>query len=115
MRGVEQSVAKMQPDFHYLHMANKRITLCIEESALANLEKVADADHMDATKFGALVLSKLSDLAPGRGLDAISAIPKDYFRKRPGRPSAAAAGTNNRNEAITAQDPLENPQAVEMV
>lgn len=72
-------------------MASHRITLSVPDSVPANLEAVAAHNHLDASKYAALIVSKFSDLRPEHGLDALAAIPKEYFRRGPGRPTTSAS------------------------
>ena len=83
-------------------MANKPFTIQLDAAARDRLATVADAAHLDATKYAAVVLGKFSDLRPEFALDALASIPKDFFRGRPGRPPATA-GVSDTNTPTTLQ------------
>jgi len=68
----------------------KPITVRLEESSIDSLEKVANAYGMEPTAYGALILARFSELKPEFALDALTAIPKDFFKSRPGRPTTRA-------------------------
>jgi len=67
-------------------MKNERFTMALPQHVTENLSRNAEAQHMKMTAYAALCLSKLSDLKAEHALDAITAIPKEYFKGRPGRP-----------------------------
>lgn len=69
-------------------MPKKRLQIMLPEEVLTNFEKVADSAHMDATTYAALWISRVSDLKLDNGLNALTSIPKDYFRQRGGRPQS---------------------------
>jgi len=72
-------------------MATKKkvLALYLDEETINSFERVASASHLDKNSFGALLVSRFSELKLEHGLDALTAIPKDFFRGRPGRPSAS--------------------------
>lgn len=57
----------------------------LEEEKLREFEKIAEASHMEPQRFAALIVSTFSDLKQGNGLAALTGIPKEYFKLRPGR------------------------------
>ena len=67
-------------------MATKPFTVQLDTEVIEALEQVADGSNTRATQYATLVLNTLSKLKPDFALHAITAIPKDYFRARPGRP-----------------------------
>ena len=69
----------------------KPVTVRLEETAIDSLTKVAGTYGMEPTAYGAMVLARFSELKPEFALDALTAIPKDFFKSRPGRPAARAA------------------------
>lgn len=69
-------------------------TIFIEKEAAESLDAIGDTQHLDGKKYAALIVSKFSDLKPEHGLDALSAIPKDLFRRGPGRPSTSTRTTH---------------------
>jgi hypothetical protein len=71
-------------------MPKKTFSVQLDQEVITKLADVTDADHVTPTGYATIVLSKLSDLKPGRALDAIAAIPKDFFRPRRGRPAASS-------------------------
>ncbi|HWA88116.1 MAG TPA: hypothetical protein VG710_17940 [Opitutus sp.] len=75
-------------------MAKKGYNIRVDEEVITNLEGVAEAQHMDASKFAAVVISKFSDLKPEHGLDALASIPKEFFRRGPGRPPSTTHRTD---------------------
>jgi hypothetical protein len=72
-------------------MKNEKFTVPLPEHVIDAFSKIAEAQHMRPTFFAALCLSKLSDLKAEHALDALTAIPKEYFKGRPGRPSKEEA------------------------
>ncbi|HEX2101667.1 MAG TPA: hypothetical protein VHF69_13425 [Candidatus Synoicihabitans sp.] len=83
-------------------MPKKQEVFFLDPEVLPNLEKVAKYAHMEPKHYGALWLSRLSDLKPEYALDALTAIPKEFFKGRPGRPATGSSRTNrNRDEATT--------------
>jgi hypothetical protein len=48
--------------------------------------KVADAAHLTPTGFAALLISRYSELKQEFALHALTAIPQELFKARPGRP-----------------------------
>ncbi|HWA10503.1 MAG TPA: hypothetical protein VG838_13740 [Opitutaceae bacterium] len=79
----------------------KALTAHVDEQIIDNLSRVAAAAHLDTTKFAALVLSRFSELKIEHGLDALTSIPKDLFKGRPGRPPAAASSAETSAAAAT--------------
>lgn len=75
-------------------MKKAKITLSIPESALENFTNLAERAHLTPTEYGALVLSRFSDLRPERALAALTAIPDDFFKRGPGRPPAGTVRTD---------------------
>ncbi len=67
---------------------SEKLTLSIPEEAYANFVAVAERAHLTPHQYGALVISRLSDLRPERALSALTAIPDDFFKRGPGRPPA---------------------------
>jgi hypothetical protein len=80
----------------------KPFTVRVEESSLSSLEKVAATYGMEATTYGATIIARFADLKPEFALHALTAIPKEYFRAGPGRPSTAASRTNTDSPQLTA-------------
>lgn len=72
-------------------MASQRITITVGENVADKLEEVAQGMHLTRELYGKLALSRLADLKPERALDALAGIPKEYFRRGPGRPSSSPA------------------------
>jgi hypothetical protein len=70
-------------------MSKKTFAVRLDEQVVENLSKLALVNHMEPTAYAAVWISHLSELKLEHGLDAFSAIPKEYFRTRPGRPTAA--------------------------
>lgn len=82
-------------------MAKKPVTLFVDANVLADLETVAcGTHHLDGKKYGALALSRLSQLKPEFALEALTSIPREYFKRGPGRPSSAP-GSSVRHEEST--------------
>jgi hypothetical protein len=71
---------------------NHQLNLRVKTAVYQEFCKVAEAEHMDASKFASLLISKFSDLKQGHGLAAITSIPKDHFKLRPGRVASTASG-----------------------
>jgi hypothetical protein len=72
-------------------MSKIPFTIRLDEHVREAFEKLAATNHMDATTFAALWLSKLSELKAEHALDALTSIPKEYFKARPGRPTGGLA------------------------
>lgn len=75
-------------------MKKKKLILSVPEEALSNFETIAARAHLTPTEYGALVISRLSDLRPERALSALTAIPDDFFKRGPGRPAASTVRTD---------------------
>ena len=69
----------------------KPFTVRLDPSSLDSLEKVASGYGMEPTTYAATVLAKFADLKPEFALDALTAIPKEFFKTRPGRPTTRTA------------------------
>ena len=78
----------------------KPFTTRIDTSVRDNFQKVAAAHHMDDTVFAALWISRLSELKPEHALDALTAIPKEFFRGRPGRPPSRTSDPTTDSAAV---------------
>lgn len=72
----------------------KTLSLYLEEETLRDFEKLAEACHLDKNSFGALLISRFADLKLEHGLDALTSIPKEYFKARAGRSSARKEGAS---------------------
>lgn len=66
----------------------KPFTSRLDATAIDSLGKVAQTYGMEPTAYAAMVLSRFSELKPEFALDALTAIPKEFFKARPGRPPA---------------------------
>ena len=69
-------------------MAKKSFNVRVDEEVIARLGEVTSVDHMQASAFGAVLVSKFADLKPGYALRALASIPQEYFKRSPGRPPA---------------------------
>ena len=74
-------------------MANKQLNFSVDLAVYKEFEKVA-AEHLDAPDLTRLLVSKFSDLKQGTALAALTSIPKDLFKLRPGRPASGAGSTD---------------------
>ncbi len=74
-------------------MATKKKVLAVylDEQTIRDFDKVAEAVHLDKNSFGALLISRFAELKLEHGLDAVTSIPREYFKARPGRPSSTNA------------------------
>lgn len=72
-------------------MSNVPFTVKLTAETRNDLEKVASAYGMRDTEYAKMILGRLSRLKPEFALDALSAIPKEFFRQPVGRPTTAAA------------------------
>jgi hypothetical protein len=72
-------------------MPKKPFTVQLDTKVISNLESVAGGCHLEDTKYATLVLNALSELRPEYALHALTAIPKEYFRAKPGRPPSASS------------------------
>jgi len=61
----------------------------MNEEAVESLGKVAKTFDMEPNAYAAMVMARFADLKPEFALDALTAIPKDFFKARPGRPPTA--------------------------
>ena len=59
--------------------------------AINDLDKIARTYDMEANAYSAMVLARFADLKPEFALDALTSIPKDFFKSRPGRPTTSAS------------------------
>lgn len=74
--------------------AKKPYVIFLDQSVVDSIAEVAAANYLDDKKFAALCISKLSSLKPEYGLDALSAIPKNFFRQSQRTPSSRATGSD---------------------
>jgi len=68
----------------------RQYTIRLEESTVERLEKIGEPYGMTAQTYGTTIMSRLADLKPEFALHALTAIPKEYFRAGPGRPTTPA-------------------------
>lgn len=73
---------------------------------MREFEKVAQAEHMEPTRFAALIISKFSDLKQGHGISALASIPKDNFKLRPGRTPSTASTPDLRLVGAASENPV---------
>jgi hypothetical protein len=83
-------------------MAKIRYVLYVDPDVPEAIRKVAEADGMEGPAFASLVLSKVSQLKNGEGLTALTSIPRQLFKSRPGRPPTTATPAE-RHEETTPQ------------
>lgn len=69
----------------------RQYTIRLEESTVERLDKIGEPYGMTAQTYGTTIMSRLADLKPEFALHALTAIPKEYFRSGPGRPTTSAA------------------------
>jgi hypothetical protein len=69
-------------------------TVRLSSDALDAFAKVAEAAHLDPTQFGAQIIARFGDLKPEFALMALAAIPKEFFKGRPGRPTTSSSRTD---------------------
>jgi len=62
---------------------SKQVNFRIDRSKWTQFETVATGAHLVPNKYAAVCLSVFSDLKPEHALDALSSIPKAYFRQSP--------------------------------
>ena len=77
-----------------------QLNIAIDPSAAASLETVAKHVMIERTRYAALVLQTFSQLKPEHALDALTAIPKQFFKGRPGRPSSTAHSSDANSPAL---------------
>lgn len=63
-------------------------TIQLDKDVRADFERVADAGHMEATKYLAVWANELSQVKPEFALRVLGLIPDEWKKRRPGRPSA---------------------------
>jgi hypothetical protein len=78
------------PDFP--EMSTKQFSIQVDEKVISGLEDVCVGAHMRHTAYAGLILARFAELRPEFALDALTAIPKEFFRRGPGRPPSAARG-----------------------
>jgi hypothetical protein len=83
-------------------MATKkaRLTLFLPHSDIDQFSHVAGGACLTAAKFAAMIVTKFGRLKPEFALEALTSIPKEYFRPGPGRPRTA---TEHGPEAIVTE------------
>ena len=64
---------------------NIQVNITMDEASYTEFEKVAAADHIKPQDFIRLLVGKFGDVKIGHGLSALTSIPKDHFKGRPGR------------------------------
>lgn len=85
-------------------MAHKRqFAAYITDEVRENFESVAQAAHMEPTKYASVWIQELSTLKPEFALKALGMIPAEWKHRRPGRPSAAARADSKPSE-VTVED-----------
>ena len=70
-------------------MSKKGFNIRVEESTIDHLSEIGTYAGMDKNAYAAMVLNTFARLRPEHALDAIPSIPKQYFRRGPGRPTTA--------------------------
>jgi hypothetical protein len=70
------------------HMRSKQLNLRMDAEEFENLGKVAEGTSLKPTVYAAMILGRFSDLRPEHALDALASIPKEFFKRGPGRPPA---------------------------
>lgn len=75
-------------------MSKKGYNLRLDTRVMDNVEAVANAAGMDRNDYVALWLGRIANLKLDCGLDALTSIPKDFFKSHGGRPAARTVGTN---------------------
>lgn len=83
----------------------KPLNLSVDRAVYQEFEKIAEAEHMEPSRFAALLISKFSDLKQGHALHALASIPKEHFKLRPGRVSSTASGPDLRLVGAPADHP----------
>jgi len=64
----------------------------VNKAAFKEFERVARAEHMEPQDLMRLLMGKFSEVKIGSALAALTSIPKDHFKGRPGRvPNEPAA------------------------
>ena len=81
----------------------KTYGVTLDTEVIDNLEKVSTGAHLSHTAFAAMILARFADLKPEFALDALTAIPKEFFKRGPGRPPSAAR-TPVQNEPAMAEN-----------
>lgn len=74
----------------------KQMNIYLDVSIIEEFEKVANAEHMEASRFAALLVSKFSDLKQGNAIAALASIPKELFKLRPGRTATPSSASDTR-------------------
>jgi hypothetical protein len=71
-------------------MKKHQLNISLNPTAFADFEKVAESEHMTPNDLARLLIHKWSDIKQGFGLSALTSIPKDHFKLRPGRPASGS-------------------------
>ncbi|MFA5264422.1 MAG: hypothetical protein WC378_11405 [Opitutaceae bacterium] len=61
----------------------------VNANVLAAVDNLAGSSNLDRAEYLKLWIGAIARLKRERAIDAISSIPKDYFKALPGRPSGA--------------------------
>lgn len=69
----------------------KPFSVRMDEEDIKELQKLGETYGMEATQLGAVVLSRWAALKREKALHALTAIPDEYFKPRPGRPASRTA------------------------
>ena len=71
-------------------MKKHQLNISLNPTAFADFEKVAESEHLTPNDLARLLIHKWSDIKQGFGLAALTSIPKEHFKLRPGRPASGS-------------------------
>lgn len=73
----------------------------IDDEVRADFERVAEAAHMEPTKYAATWIAEISTLKPEFALKVLGLIPPEWKHRRPGRPTGTK--TADRKDGTVAE------------
>lgn len=81
----------------------RNFILQIDDATREELRKVADAGHMDETKYAAVWINELSTLKPEFALKVLGLIPPEWKHRSPGRPTGSRS-SHSKDGNLAEQD-----------
>jgi len=94
-------------------MATIPLQIRVKEEVLNEVERVANAAGIERNDYILLWLGRIAQIKLDYGLDALTSIPKEFFKTRPGRPTTASRTAGQ--GTTTADDSIQDTTRVPMI